>query len=218
MSTVVLIRPGLTDYDEQSRVLGALEMPMNEKGMEQVEGIVRHLRREGVQLEAVFASPFDPCCSTARVIAEAQKGVKVKELEELRNVDQGLWQGLPEADVRKRYPKIFRNGRERPQTICPPEGETLSEACQRMQKVFKKAIRKYDVFAVVASDPIATVIRCTLEARCPSVGACLCGENDREAVEFFETDSFDSSRFLESVQSSDATEVGIESTSLETTT
>lgn len=218
MSTVVLIRPGLTDYDEQSRVLGALEMPMNEKGMEQVEDIVRHLRREGVQLEAVFASPFDPCCSTARAIAEAQKGVKVKELEELRNVDQGLWQGLPEADVRKRYPKIFRNGRERPQTICPPEGETLSEACQRIQKLFKKAIRKYDVFAVVASDPIATVIRCTLEARCPSVGACVCGENDREAVEFFETDSFDSSRFLESVQSSDATEVGVESASLETTT
>jgi probable phosphoglycerate mutase len=218
MSTVVLIRPGLTDYDEQSRVLGALEMPMNEKGLEQVEGIVRHLRREGVQLEAVFASPFDPCCSTARAIAEAQKGVKVKELEELRNVDQGLWQGLPEADVRKRYPKIFRNGRERPQTICPPEGETLSEACQRMQKVFKKAIRKYDVFAVVASDPIATVIRCTLQARCPSVGACLCGENDRAAVEFFETDSFDSSRFLESVQSSDATEVGVESASWETTT
>ena len=218
MSTVVLIRPGLTDYDEQSRVLGALEMPMNEKGLEQVEGIVRHLRREGVQLEAVFASPFDPCCSTARAIAEAQKGVKVKELEELRNVDQGLWQGLPEADVRKRYPKIFRNGRERPQTICPPEGETLSEACQRMQKVFKKAIRKYDVFAVVASDPIATVIRCTLQARCPSGGACLCGENDRAAVEFFETDSFDSSRFLESVQSSDATEVGVESASWETTT
>ena len=54
MSTVVLIRPGLTDYDEQSRVLGTLEMPMNEKGMEQVEGIVRHLRREGVQLEAVL--------------------------------------------------------------------------------------------------------------------------------------------------------------------
>ncbi|MCP4505889.1 MAG: hypothetical protein GY826_05770, partial [Fuerstiella sp.] len=81
-----------------------------------------------------------------------------------------------------------------------------------------KAIRKYDVFAVVASDPIATVIRCTLEARCPSVGACLCGENDRAAVEFFETDSFDSSRFLDSVQSSDAAEVAVEPASLETTT
>ncbi|MCP4782124.1 MAG: histidine phosphatase family protein [Fuerstiella sp.] len=218
MSTVVLIRPGLTDYDEQSRILGTLEMPMNDKGLEQVEGIVRRLRREGVQLEAIFASPFDPCCSTARAIAEAQKGVKIKELEELRNVDQGLWQGLPEADVRKRYPKIFRTGREKPQTICPPEGETLSEACQRMQKVFTRAIRKYQVFAVVASDPIATVIRCTLEARCPSVGACLCGEHGRASVEFFETDSFDSSRFLDSVQSTGSAELSVESAPSETTT
>ena len=106
MSTVVLIRPGLTDYDEQSRVLGTLEMPMNEKGLEQVEGIVRHLQREDVQLEAIFASPFDPCCSTARAIAEAQKGIKVKELDELRNVDQGLWQGLPEAALRHLFDTV----------------------------------------------------------------------------------------------------------------
>ena len=74
MSTVVLIRPGLTDYDEQSRVLGALEMPMNDKGLEQVEGIVRHLRREGVQLEAVFASPFDPCCSNCESNCRSAEG------------------------------------------------------------------------------------------------------------------------------------------------
>ncbi len=203
MSTIGLIRPGCTDYDEQSRLLGALEMPMNDAGLAQVQKIIRHLQQNDVKLEAIFASPFDPASSTARAIAESQPGAKVKELEELRNVDQGLWQGLPEADVRKRYPRVFRSGREKPQTICPPEGESLNDGCERIQKVLNKGIRKYDVFAVVVADPIATVIRCTLQDRCPTVASCLCGEDDRPAVEVFQAESFDFNSFLKSELCSD---------------
>ena len=196
MSKIVLIRPGQTDYDDQSRLVGALEMPMNQAGVEQVDQIVRHLQQEGVQPEAILTSPSDPACSAARAIAEALKGVKVKELDELKNVNQGLWQGLPETEVRKRYPQFFRNGREKPQTICPPEGETLGDACERLQKVLNKAIRKYDVLAIVAADPIASVIRCTLQERGLAVASCLSGENDRQAVEFLEPGSFESSLFV----------------------
>jgi probable phosphoglycerate mutase len=203
MSTVVLIRPGCTDYDEQSRLLGVLEMPMNKRGIEQVQESVRQIQQKGLQPEAIYASPADPAYSTAVAIAEALGNVKVKELDELRNVNQGLWQGLPESDVRKRYPKVFRVGREQPQSICPPEGETLADACQRMARVINKAIRKHDVFAIVAVEPIATVIRCTLQQRCPSVDACLCGEEETSAVESFDTSEFDSMAFVNAAQDSD---------------
>lgn len=196
MSTIVLIRPGSTDYDDQSRLIGALEMPMNDKGHEQVNNIVGALQQQGQKLEAVFTSPTDPACSTAQAIAAALGNPKLKKLDELGNVNQGLWQGLPEADVRKRYPKVFRNGREKPQSICPPEGETLGDACVRMQKTLNKAIRKYNVFAIVVAEPIATVIRCTLQNRPVEINACLCGEDDREAVEVFESTGFDSAVFV----------------------
>lgn len=196
MSTVVLIRPGETDYDEQSRLLGTLEMPLNAAGVEQVKQIVRHLQQVGVQPEIIYTSNVDPASSTAHAIAEAHKGVKVKELEELRNVDQGLWQGLPESDVRKRYPQFFRNGREKPQTIRPPEGETLGDACERLHKVLNKAIKKFSVLAIVVPDPIASVIRCTLQERGIAVCSCLSGENDRDAVELFETSGFESTCFV----------------------
>lgn len=198
MATIVLIRAGRTDYDEQSRLLGTLEMPMNAQGIEDVQEIIRQLQQKEIKLQAVFASPTDPACSTARAIAESQPSAKVKELDDLRNVNQGLWQGLPEADVRKRHPKVFRNGRDKPQAIYPPEGESLGEACERIQKALNKAIKKYSVFAVVVADPIATVIRCTLQDRCPDVTSCLCGEESRGAVEIFQTDSFDSDAFVKS--------------------
>lgn len=196
MATIVLVRPGCTDYDAQSRLIGSLEMPMNEKGAEQVRLIVQQIEEKQLQLEAVYTSPADPAISTARAIAESQGGVKLKKIDELGNVNQGLWQGLPESEIRKRYPKVFRTGREKPQSICPPEGETLGDACERMQKTLNKAIKKYSVFAIVVPDPIATVIRCTLENRLLEVNACLCGESRCDVIEVFESGGFDSSSFV----------------------
>ena len=80
--------------------------------------------------------------------------------------------------------------------ICPPEGETLSDACQRLERVLSKAMRKYDVLAVVAPEPLATVIRCTLQHRRPHVTACLCGEESNELVQILESTTFEAAHFV----------------------
>ena len=195
MSTVILIRAGFTDYDEHHRVLGTLDMPVNERGVAQIRQITQELQSKGIRLQAILTSPDDPACTTAHAIAEAQGGVKVKELDELKNVNQGLWQGLPESDIRKRFPRLFRSGKEDVTAICPPEGETLSDACQRLERVLSKAMRKYDVLAVVAPEPLATVIRCTLQHRRPHVTACLCGEESSELVQIIESTTFEAAHF-----------------------
>ena len=200
MSTVVLIRAGCTDYNEQHRLMGMLEMPVNERGTEQIREIVRLLQHRGLALEAILTSPEDPAAGTAQAVATSQPAAKLKELDELRNVNQGLWQGLPESDIRKRFPRLFKSGKEDVTAICPPEGETLCDACQRLERVLNKAIRKYDVLAIVAPEPLATVIRCTLQHRRPSANSCLCGEESAELVEVFESDSFELSHFLDGTE------------------
>lgn len=196
MSKIVLIHPGRTDYDDQSRLLGALEIPMNVKGRSEVADIVQQLKDAQIQPGIIYTSPTNPASTTAREISEQLGGVKVKQLEELQNVHQGLWQGLPEAEVRKRYPQFFKAGREKPQTICPPQGETLCDAAERMQKVLNKAIRKFDVLAIVVSDPIASVIRCILQERGMTVSSCLSGEDKSNSIECFDADRFDLGNFV----------------------
>ena len=196
MSTVVLIRAGCTDYDEQHRLLGTLDMPVNQKGQEQIREAIRFLQDQKIKLEAIYASPEDPACETARAIAESQPTAKLREAEELRNVNQGLWQGLTESDIVKRFPKLFRNNRESSVSICPPEGETLSDACQRLSRALTRAMRKHRVFAVVAPEPLATVIRCTLQQRQPRTAACLCGEEKTELIQVIQSSAFDSAPFL----------------------
>jgi len=195
VSKIVLIRAGQTDYDTDSRLLGMLELPINKRGMQQVQTTIHELEQLELELEMIFAAPGDPACGTAQAIASVFDGVKVKELDELRNVDQGLWQGLPESEVRKRYPRMFKACREKPQTICAPEGESLSEACERLTRVINKAIHKYDVFAIVAVEPMATIIRCTLQQRGLTLASCLCGEEPK-LVQCFEATEFDSGAFV----------------------
>ncbi|MCA9058748.1 MAG: histidine phosphatase family protein, partial [Planctomycetaceae bacterium] len=70
--TVVLIRAGWTDYDDQHRLLGTLDMPVNDKGTEQIRTLVRQLQDADLRLQAVFSCPEDPAASTAAAIHESQ--------------------------------------------------------------------------------------------------------------------------------------------------
>lgn len=201
MSTVVLIRAGATDYDAQHRLLGTLDVPLNQQGRSQVLHVAGQLEQSGIRPERVLTSKTDPARATAHAIAEALGGIRVSELEELHNVNQGLWQGLPESEVRRRFSRFFRSGKEDPTAICPPQGETLLDACQRLEEVLCRAIRRHRVLAIVTPEPLATVIRCTLQHRRPRMSDCLCGEEHCESLQVLETSCFEASDFVAASES-----------------
>ena len=105
MPDVVLIRPGCTDFDEQHRIQGTLELPLNDRGHEQVAALVGQLQ-DGL-IEVVYTSPGEPARSTADAIGE-ELGVPVKEIDGLHNLDHGLWQGLQIEDIKRKFPKVFK--------------------------------------------------------------------------------------------------------------
>ena len=166
MPQVLLIRPGCTDFDEQSRIQGSLELPLNERGVQQVQALVEQLRE--YPLEVIYTSPTQPALATAETLG-SELGVPVKSLEGLQNLDQGLWEGLQVDDIRHKYPKVFRQWQDSPETICPPEGEAVSDALRRVQKSLRKPLKRKDCFALVLSEPLATLASCLLQHRRPEV-------------------------------------------------
>ena len=129
MLQIVLIRPGSTDYDEQERIQGTLDIPLNEQGSSEVAQVIDQLREK--EIEAIYSPPCQPSEETGRAIAK-RLGVKLKKLERMQNLDHGLWQGMRVKDVRRKQPKVYRQWQEQPQNVCPPEGEMLSHAQQRV--------------------------------------------------------------------------------------
>lgn len=183
MPHVVLIRPGCTDFDEEHRIQGALDLPLNPRGQQQVCDIVEQLRQ--TPPEVIYAAPGEPARSTAEALGQSL-GVPVKELERLRNLHQGLWQGLQVEDVRRKYPKVFKKWQASPETIRPPEGETVDEALERIRKALSKPLKRKAHFGIVVSEPLATLVRCVLLGRKPEMPPALRSGTSGPLVETLE--------------------------------
>jgi len=138
MLKIVLIHPGSTDYDTDERIQGCLDMPLNAQGDEEVRRLIRQLADQ--QMEVIYTPTSEPSEQTARAIAGAL-GVRMRKLERLQNLDQGLWQGMRIADVRQKQPKVYRQWQEQPEHVCPPEGEMLYEAEQRVRQALYKLLK-----------------------------------------------------------------------------
>lgn len=159
MVQLLLIRPGITEYDQQGRVQGTLNIPLCEDGRQEVEAMVEELR--GQPITAIYTSPSQSAEQTAESLGQALD-LKVKTIESLENLDHGLWQGMLVADVKAKQPKVYRQWQEQPENVCPPQGETLSVAKQRVSAVITKLLKKHKadaLFAVIAPEPLASVIR-----------------------------------------------------------
>lgn len=184
MSDVVLIRPGCTDFDEQNRIQGSLNLPLNDRGREQLRSIVEQLRE--LDLDVLYTSPCEPARSAAATIA-AELGISSKELEDLQNLNHGLWQGLPIDEVRRKFHKVFKQWQESPETICPPQGETILDAVDRVRKALAKPLKRKKRIGIVASEPLATLIRCVVCGQQPTLPEPLCSCTQSALVEVLST-------------------------------
>src|SRR5437868_771071 len=77
----------------------------------------------------IYASPCRSARQTAELLAADHK-LKVKTINELQNLDHGLWHGKLVDEVRVSQPKVFRQLQDHPETVCPPQGEPVGAALE----------------------------------------------------------------------------------------
>jgi broad specificity phosphatase PhoE len=161
MLRVLLVRPGSTDLDDQRRIKGTLDVPLSLQGAVQVARAVEELA--GVEIDAIYSAPAICCRQTATALADTRR-VKVKRIDGLHNLDHGLWHGKLIDEVRQTQPKVYRQWQENPESVCPPDGESLPAARKRVAAALVKLIKKHKdgVIAVVASEPLASICRSVL--------------------------------------------------------
>lgn len=158
MLRTILIRPGSTDYDHQGRIQGTLDIPLNDQGTVEAKTLAEQLRGEGI--EVVYASESGPAVQTGQLIA-AELSVKFKQLDQMENLDHGLWQGMLIDEVRRKHPKVYRQWQEQPESVCPPDGEMLAQAEDRVRSAIQKLMKRHrgGVIAVVLPEPLASLLR-----------------------------------------------------------
>lgn len=134
---VVLIPCGATDWRAQGRLLGRVELSLSQAAVEQFPAWREALRAAGVN--RLLHAPDELSVETARALGE-ELDVTPKPASALHEVDLGLWAGLTEEQLRTRYASAHRELKDAPLNVAPPNGETLQDARERIQKALKKKL------------------------------------------------------------------------------
>ncbi len=160
-SRIILVRPGATEFDDQGRIKGSMGMPLSERGERQAASLASEL--VDVRLKTIFTAPCESARQTAEILAKG-RNIRIKVIDAFRNIDHGLWHGKLIDEVRRNQPRIYRQGLETPDEICPPGGESIRDAKARVIKSVRKVVRKSgdDVIAIVIPDPLASVVESLL--------------------------------------------------------
>jgi broad specificity phosphatase PhoE len=165
MCQVVLIRPGASIYDEQNRLQGILDIPLSERGRGEVTRMVQRLAGslDGSPLAALYCGPAENVIRTAEIVGKAL-GIRAKRIDEFRNLDQGLWQGLQIDEIKRRNTKLFRQWIDDPATICAPQGESVESAMGRIKAAFRPLLRRHhdEAIGLVVAEPLARLVACYL--------------------------------------------------------
>jgi probable phosphoglycerate mutase len=157
MVQIVLIRPGTSEFDEQGRIQGTLDIPLTEQGQREVHQSIADLKPLGLGI--LYCSPCESAWQSASALAEGL-GIKARRLDAMENLDCGLWQGMQLEEVKRKQPKVFRQWQEHPELVCPPEGETYGDCRDRVDVALSKLAKKHrsGTIGIVAPEPLAGII------------------------------------------------------------
>ncbi len=139
--TLVLLSAAPTAWDEAGRLIGRAMLPATDAGADALHQRVRAFVTEGPALDVVLCGPEDSTAASGSLLAEAA-GTKLRKLDDLANVDLGLWEGSLMEELEGRCPSAFRAWKDQPDRIRPPEGEAIGDAARRALLAVRKACDK----------------------------------------------------------------------------
>ncbi len=151
---LLLVRTGRTEWDDTGRLQGGTDLPLSEGGRsdlaQTLDGNLKHAGSPAITL--VIHAPDEASSQSARMLSELGGG-KLKPGPGLGAMRLGLWEGLLETELMDRYPTSYRQWRDNPAMVNPPEGETLLDTQLRLVRTLLKATERS------AGKTVAVVLR-----------------------------------------------------------
>jgi len=136
---LVLIPAAATEWDESGRLQGGSDLPASASGLAAAKACVESAA--ALNPAVVLSAPDEASVQTAKLLAK-HVGVKVRTISALADPSLGLWEGLAESAALERYPTVYKQWRQDPSSVHPPEGEAFDHAVHRITSGLVKAIEK----------------------------------------------------------------------------
>ena len=147
MTKLILTRHGHVEGIEPEQFRGRTDLPLTELGRTQAKAVASRIAASWAPV-AIYTSPMDRCVATADAIAEACH-VKPHVLDDLNDLDYGLWQGQTYDSVSRAWPDQFAAWQSTPHLVRFPDGDSLQDLVARTANALRFAISHHRSETVV---------------------------------------------------------------------
>lgn len=144
MTTIVLVRHGETDWNAVNRCQGSCDVPMNERGREQVAALAEALR--DASFDAAYSSPLGRARETAMAVIGSS--LTLEENADLTELSYGSMQG---SCVDEWPSELRTRWKQDPWSMTFPDGESLEDVRRRVSRAFAEIAMKHSGQRVLVS-------------------------------------------------------------------
>jgi broad specificity phosphatase PhoE len=195
MTDLWLVRHGQTDWNLEGRWQGqsSLAPGLNDIGRAQALAVRAQLK--GMHISAIYSSDLLRARQTAGLFAEPL-GLTVTLEPRLREINLGVWEGMPSDEIERLYPReLAERGRD-PLHAQAPQGESPLEVAERVIPAVDDIAEKYPgrTVLIVAHGVSLAVILCRAQGiRLEKVYECV-PENAKPCLVDWDVDNPRSSK------------------------
>jgi alpha-ribazole phosphatase len=135
-----LIRHPEPAASAEGRCYGSLDVGLSPNGVRQAHSIAAALR--GEQLAAIYTSPRQRCAETARILSGGCP-CPVQEVDGLRELDFGSFEGRSYDEIAALYPDLYRQWMLHPTQMQFPGGENFSQMSTRVLEATRCLVERH---------------------------------------------------------------------------
>jgi phosphoserine phosphatase len=144
---LILTRHGHVEGINPERFRGRTDLPLTELGRGQAKAVAARIAALWTPA-TIYASPMRRCVATADAIAQAC-GVERHVLEDLNDLDYGLWQWETYEAIAGAWPKQFTAWKSTPHLIRFPDGDSLQDLIARTANAVRFVLSRHAAEAAV---------------------------------------------------------------------
>ena len=166
---IILVRHGETDWNQQGRFQGQIDIPLNQNGKTQAKAASEFLKN--ISIQKAFSSSLSRPKETTQIILKEHPGIEITLKENLKEIGHGKWEGKLESEIKSDWPDLLKTWKIFPEKVQMPDGENITEVSSRSITGWKeicKELKDGETALVVAHDAVNKTILCHLLGLTPS--------------------------------------------------
>lgn len=135
---IYIVRHGQTEWNQQQRLQGGIDIPLNDEGRYAAQRTGRMLKQ--VAFDRIYSSPLKRAYETACLIRGDQPVEVLKDIR-LREISFGVDEGREYDEIERDPSSYFKYFFSKPELYRPAEGgESLQSLCERAAGFLKEEV------------------------------------------------------------------------------